>query len=82
MYVFHYASLVKVELPVAGAAKFEMCVVIRFLHAEGQPVIGILSNWSLKIKNEMPPSSLIINRAQLHFQPLGHRRSGFQGRKD
>ncbi len=32
-------SLVKVELPVAGAAKFEMCVVIRFLHAEGQSAI-------------------------------------------
>ncbi len=30
-----YFSLVKVELPVAGAAKFEMCVVISFLHAEG-----------------------------------------------
>ncbi len=24
------------EQPVAGAAKFEMCVVIRFLHADGQ----------------------------------------------
>ncbi len=29
-------SLVKVELPVAGAAKFEMCVIIHFLLAEGQ----------------------------------------------
>ncbi len=29
-------SLVKVELPVVGAAKFEMCVVIRFLHVVGQ----------------------------------------------
>ncbi len=47
-------SLVKVELPVAGAAKFEVFVVICFLHAEGQPAIGILLNWSLKIKNEMP----------------------------
>ncbi len=41
------------ELPVAGAVKLVMCVVIRFLHAEGQPAIGILSNWSLKIQNEM-----------------------------
>ncbi len=48
-------SLVKVELLVAGVAKFEMCVVIRFLHAEGQPAIGILSNWSLKIQKEMAP---------------------------
>ncbi len=48
-------TLVKVELPVADVAKFEMCVVIRFLHAEGQPDIKILSNWSLKIQNEMPP---------------------------
>ncbi len=39
-----YFSLVKVELPVAGAAKFEKCVVIYFLHAEGQPAIGIWSN--------------------------------------
>ncbi len=29
-------SLVKVKLPGPGAAKFEMCIVIRFLHAEGQ----------------------------------------------
>ncbi len=36
MYVSHHACLVKVELPVAGVAKFEMCMVIRFLHAEGQ----------------------------------------------
>ncbi len=47
-------SLVKVELLVAGAAKFEMCVVISFLHAEGQPAIEIISN-SLKIQNKMPP---------------------------
>ncbi len=32
-------SLVKVELSVNGAAKFEMCVSIHFLHAEGQPAI-------------------------------------------
>ncbi len=49
-----YFSLVKEELPVAGVAKFEMCVVIHFLHADGQPAIGILLNWSLKIQNEMP----------------------------
>ncbi len=48
-------SLVKVELSVAGATKFGMCVVVRFLHVEGQPAIGILSNWSLKIKNGMRP---------------------------
>ncbi len=47
--------LVKVELPVAGVAKFEICVVIRFLHAEGQPAIGTLSNWSLKIQNGTSP---------------------------
>ncbi len=39
-----YFCLVKVELSVAGAAKFEMCVVLHFLHAEGKPAIGILSN--------------------------------------
>ncbi len=44
-------------LPVAGAAIFETCVVIHFLHAEFQPAIGILWNWSLKIRNEMPPFS-------------------------
>ncbi len=43
------------ELLVAGVAKFEMCVVIHFLHAEGQLAIEILLNWSLKILNEMPP---------------------------
>ncbi len=48
-------SLVKVKLPVAGAAKFQVCVVIRFLPPEGQLTIGILSNWSLKIQNEIPP---------------------------
>ncbi len=42
-------SLVKVELPVVGAAKFEICVVIRFLHAESA------SYWNSKIQNEMSP---------------------------
>ncbi len=32
-------SLVKVDVPVAIIAKFEMCVAICFLHAEGQPAI-------------------------------------------
>ncbi len=63
MYVSHRA----VEFLVAGAAKFEKRVVIRFLPAEGQPAIGILSNWSLKIENEMLPSSLSMNWAELHF---------------
>ncbi len=48
-------SLVKVELSVPGATKFEMCVVICFLHAECQSAVGILSNWTLNIQNEMPP---------------------------
>ncbi len=45
------------EFPVAGAAKFEMCVVISFLRAEGQPAVGILLNWLLKIQNKMFPLS-------------------------
>ncbi len=48
-------NLIKEELPVAGAAKFEMWVKIHFLHAEGQLAIRILLNWSLIIQNEMPP---------------------------
>ncbi len=86
-----------------------MCEVIRFLDAEGQPAIGILSNWSLKIQNDMPPtfftcwrsasywnyielvtenskwyapSPLSMNWIKLHFKPLEHFRSGFQGKKD
>ncbi len=55
------------ELPVAGAAKFEICALIHFLHAEGQLAIGILWNWSLKIQNEMPPSPLSMNWTELHF---------------
>ncbi len=39
-------SLVKVELPVAGAAKFEMCVVIHFLHAEDR-LADLESHFSL-----------------------------------
>ncbi len=53
-----------------------------FLHAGGQPAIGILSNWSLKIQNEVPPYPLSMNWAELHFQPLEHLRSGVQGEKD
>ncbi len=43
------------KLPVAGAARFEMCGVLRFLHAKAQTTIRILLNWSLKIQNELPP---------------------------
>ncbi len=39
MYVSQCFSLVTVEFPVAGSPQFEMCVVIYFLHAEGQPAI-------------------------------------------
>ncbi len=45
----------KSKLPLAGAAKFEMYVVVRSLQAEDQPAIGILSNWSLKIQNGKQP---------------------------
>ncbi len=42
MYVFLPCfNLVKVELPLAGAAKCEMCAIIRLLHVEGQPAVCI-----------------------------------------
>ncbi len=41
-----YFSLVKVELPVTGAIKFEMRMVIHFLHAEGQ-LTDIESHFSI-----------------------------------
>ncbi len=46
----------KMELPVAGTVKYEMYVVIRFLHAEGQPAVWNSIDWSLKIQDGMPPT--------------------------
>ncbi len=62
-----FFSLVRVKFPVADAPKFEICVVIHFLHAEGQPAVKILLNWSLKIKNEMSQSPSSMNWAELNF---------------
>ncbi len=72
MYLYKHSvsiicGLVEEELPIAGAAKFEMCVVIRFLCAEGQPAIWNSINWSLKIQNGVLLSPLSMNWAELHF---------------
>ncbi len=42
---------------------------------------GIPSIWSLKFQNALHPSTLSVNWAELHFQPLGHLSNGFQGKK-
>ncbi len=74
-------SLVKVELPVASAAKFEKCVVIHFLHAEGLRAVGILLNWSLKIQNEMPPPLWGWNRLNCIFSLWDTSEVDFKGKK-
>ncbi len=52
-----------------------------FLHAEGQPVIGILSNWSLKIQNEMPPPLWVWIGLNCFFSLWDITEVDFKGKK-
>ncbi len=66
-------SVVKVELPVASDAKFEMCVVIRFLHIEGQ-LIDFKSRFSVFFP--FRTTSEVFQRLKMKFSPIHIQRGG------
>ncbi len=57
-------SLVRVELPVAGAIEFEMGVIIRFLHAEGQ-LVDLESHFS--VFSPLISTSQVSQRSKMQF---------------
>ncbi len=72
-------GVVKVKLPVAGAAKFEMCVVIRFLNTEGQLAdleshfsvffpLKSVSEVSQGLKMQFSPIHTQRGRGAFHFE--------------
>ncbi len=66
-------SLVKVELLGAGAVKFEMCVVIPFLHAEGQ-LVNLESHFS--VFSTLKSTSEVSPRLKIQFSPIHTQRGG------
>ncbi len=61
------------ELPVAAAAKYETCVVVRFLHAEGQP--ADLESYFFAF-SPLKSTSEVSQRLKMQFSPIHTQRGG------
>ncbi len=66
-----YFNLVKVELPVTGVAKFEKCMIIHFLHAEGQ--LADLESHFL-VFSPLKSTSEMSQRLKMQFSPIHTQR--------